>query len=796
MSSLMQHVTQTFRRLGASPGFTVLAVLMVGLGVGASTAIFSVVNGALLQPLPFREPERVMRVWESNPGRGWDTFSVAEPNFLDWQERGHGFEAMGAIRSESVNLTGLEEPERLQGGEVSAGFFPLLGLEPSLGRLFRPEEDRPGGDHRVVLLSQGLWQRRFGADPAVIGRTLALNGEPHVVIGVVAVPLRDFQADLYTPLAADAAADREDHDLAVFARLRPGVTRAQAQAELAAVAATLAREHPETNTGWGVRTASLFESVVDAPFRHALLVLCGAVGCLLLVACANVASLLLGRATGRSQEIAVRAALGASRSRLLGHLLAEALAVGGLGGALGALLAGWGVDLLKSLDVHNVPRLDQVAVDGRVLLFALGLSLAAGLLSGLVPALRAAATSPRQALQEGGRSVLGRLADRRLQAGLVIGEVALSLVLLVGAGLLLRSYAKLGEVEVGFDLEDRLVIGLSPPAASYPEVQDMAALYRRLIERLEALPTVRSAAAVNALPFGSFNTKMQFELPGRPEVDNGPPRSASWRLVTPDYFRTLGIPLMRGRIFTDADDHTVPDVAIISQRLADLFWPGEDPVGQRIGSSSTIVGVVGDVRERSLAEEPGPMIYFSYYQTGWRNMPLVLHLDAPSEVVLPQVRAIVAAIDPALPVSDVRRLDELLADTLAPRRLHLVLLTVFALVALVLAGGGLYAVVASAVSFRRREIGIRVALGASASGVVRMVVRWGIGLMAAGLACGLAVAALLTGTLSSLLYGIRPLDFATFGGVALLLATVGLAACGLPALAAGRVDPRESLQAD
>lgn len=796
MKILTQPLALAYRRLAASPGFTVLAVLMVGVGIGASTAIFSVVNGALLQPLPISRPHEVVRLWETNPERGWEQFSVADANFLDWRRRNRVFAEIGAIRGSSVNLTGGAEPERVQAGRVSAGFFPLLGVEPVLGRHFREEEDRPGGGERVALLSRGLWQRRFASDPEALGHTLTVDGEPHVVVGVVSAPMRELTADLYLPLAASPDADREDHELDLVARLKPGVTLAEARADLESIAAALAAEHPDTNTGWSVKVTSFFDSLVDRPFRRALMVLAGGVACLLLVACANLAGLLLGRSAHRAQELAVRAALGASRPRLIAHLLAESLVVGGLGGALGALLAVWGVDLLKTLDAGNIPRLDQVEVDGRVLAFALGLSVLAGLLSGLVPAFQASGASPRRAMQEGGPTVLGGRLERRLQGGLVVVEVALSLVLLVGAGLLIRSYGELHRVEVGLEVEDRLAVGLYLPEKRYPTMADTADLYRRLLERLGTLPGVESAAAVNVLPFGFYNTVMEIELPGRPDDGSGPPRSAAWRLVTPGYFATLGIPLLAGRAFGDADDSTTADVAIISRRLAELHFPGENPVGRRIGSSSTIVGVAGDVRERGLATEPVPMIYFPFYQSRWSNMPLVLHTTAPAETVLPEVRAALAALDPNLPVSEVRSFESMLADSLAPRRFHLLLLSLFAAVALVLAVGGLYGMLASAVAFRRREIGIRVALGAGTGEVVRMVVAWGMGLTAVGVALGLGAAALLSGTLASLLFGIRPLDPATFAGVALLLATISAVACTLPALAAGRVDPKETLRAE
>ncbi len=796
MRALTQALALAYRRLAASPGFTILAVLMVGVGIGASTAIFSVIDGALLQPLPVEEPDRIVRLWESHRERGWDIFSVAEANFLDWRQRNRVFEELGAATDRSANLTGGDEPERLQQARVSAGFLPLLGVRPILGRHFREDEDRPEGERNVVILSRGLWQRRFGSDPEILGRRLSLDGKPYVVVGIVAPPLRELAADLYTPLAASPTADREDHELMVMGRLRPGVTLAQAQAEMDSIAAALAAELPATNAGWTVRTASLFDVLVEPPFRRALLVLAGGVACLLLVACANLAALLVGRSAGRSHELAVRAALGASRQRLVGHLLVEAVLVGGLGGGVGALLATWGLDLGKALDPGNIPRLDEVAVDGRVLAFAFVLSVAAGLASGLVPAWQAAGASPRRALQEAGPSVLGGRRERKLQAGLVVAEVALSLVLLVGAGLLIRSYDELHRVDVGLEVENRLVVGLTLPEGRYPTVAATSDLYRRLLERLEGLPGIESAAAASVLPFGTFNTVSDFELPDRRDDRAGTSAAAAWRLVTPDYFATLGIPLLSGRVFTGTDDGSTAQVAIVSRRLAELYFPGQDPVGRRIASRATIVGVVGDVRERGLAIEPAAMVYFPFFQGRWSNMPLILHTRAPAEAVLPDVRAVVAALDPDLPVSDVRRLDDLLADTLAPRRFHLVLLSVFAGVALLLAAGGLYGVLASAVAFRRREIGIRVALGAGTGEVVRMIVTWGMGLTAAGLALGLGAAALLSGTLSGLLFGIRPLDPTTFAAVALLLATVGALACLVPALAAGRVDPKETLRAE
>lgn len=795
MNALAQPLALTRRRLAATPGFTILAVLMVGVGIGAATTMFSVIDGALLKPLPVAEPDRLVRLWESQPARGWEFFSVAEANFLDWRARSRAFSALGAFTDRSVNLTGGNGPERLRAAKVSAGFLPLFGVAPLGGRLFRENEDHPSSEGRVVLLSPGLWQRRFASDPKVLGTSLTIDGAPYEVVGVAAMPLRELAADLILPLRANPDAEREDHELVVIGRLRQGVTPAEAQKELESIAGELAREHPETNRGWGVRTMSLLDSLVGESTRRAFAVLAGGVACLLLVACANLASLLLARSAGRAQELALRAALGAGRGRLISHQLCEALMVCALGGGLGLLLAMWGLDVLKSLDRGSIPRLEEVGINGRAFAFALALALLTGLLSGLLPAWQATGVSPRRALQEGSTTILGGRRERRAQAVLVVAEVALSLVLLVGAGLLLRSYSELQHVAVGLELEDRLVLGLSIPEGRYPAATDTAELYRRLLERLSALPGVTSAAGVSALPFGTFNTVMDFELPGRPESGEGPPRSAAWRLVTPDYFKTLGIPLLAGRPFTDTDTINSPDVAIISQRLAELHFPGENPLGRRIGSSATIVGVVGDVRERGLELAPAPMIYFAYYQARWSNMPLILHTRVPVAQIVPAVRAALAGLDRDLPIAEVQPLAELLRGNLAPRRFHLTLLTAFAAVALLLAVGGLYGLLAAAVVARRREIGIRVALGAEAGSVVGMVMRWGLGLTAIGLALGLGAAAALAGALSSLLFGIRPLDAPTFLGVALLLLSVTAAAASLPALTASRVDPRETLRA-
>lgn len=794
MKNLTQALSLVCRRLLKSPGFSFLAILMVAVGVGATTAIFSVVDGALLQPLPVAEPDRLVRLQESQPAKGWDEFSVAEANYLDWRRRSRVFDEMGAIAWQRVNLSGGEGPERAQAARVSAGLLPMLGVVPTLGRHFLAEEEQPGSPRPVALLSAGLWERRFAADPKVLGKTLTVDGQPHEIVGVATLPLRELAGDLFLPLAANPAAERDNHELEVLARLRPGATLDQARAEMTVIASGLATEYPATNQGWTVKVSSLFDDLVDAPFRRALAVLTGGVLCLLLVACANLASLLLARSSGRSHELALRAALGAGRSRLVGHLLVEALAVGLLGGGAGLLLALWGVDLLKQLDAGSIPRLDQVEVDGRVLLFSLGLSLLAGLLAGLIPALRAAGASPRKVLAEAGPALLGGRSERRLRAGLVVLEVALSLVLLVGSGLLLRSHRELRGVEAGFAIDHRLTLGLSLPEDRYPTPQDTASLFSRLLERLEAVPGVKSAAAVSTLPFGTFNTAMEFELPDHPVDSAGPPRSAAWRLITPRYFETLGIPLLAGRAFTAADHDNAPEVAIISQRLAELHFPGENPVGRRIASRATVVGVVGDVRERSLATAPASMIYFPFYQARWSNMPLVLHLSAPADVVLPGVRAALAGLDRDLPLAEVRPLAALLDENLAPRRFHLVLLTIFAALALLLAIGGLYGVLSGVVAERRREIGIRVALGADTGQVVGMVARWGLGLTGLGLALGLLVAAFASKALSSLLFGVEPLDLGTYAGVALLLAAVGALASAVPAFAAGRVDPREALK--
>jgi putative ABC transport system permease protein len=805
LGDLSQDLRYGARVLWKSPTFTLVAVVALALGIGANSAIFSVVNAVLLRPLPYAEPERLVMVWEENAKAGYPRDTPSAGNFIDWREQSQVFEGMAALAEQSFNLTGAGEPERIAGQRVSAGLFPLLGVEPQSGRALLPEEDQPGRD-RVVVLSHGLWQRRFGSDPSLVGRSISLNGESYAVAGVMPPGFQfpDRETQLWVPIAfsSEEAANRGRHYLSVVARMKHGVTLRQAQGEMDAIAARLREQHPDENRDLGATVTTLHEHVAGE-IKPALLVLLGAVGFVLLVACANVANLLLARAAARQKEIAVRVALGASRLRLVRQFLTESVLLGALGGGAGLLLSVWGVGLLKTFIPEDISQAAQVSVDARVLGFTAAVSLLTGLVFGLAPAAQASRFNLNETLKEGGRDSAAGARGNRLRNLLVVTEVALALVLLVGAGLLVNSFLRLRGVDPGFRTDNLLKMTVLPAEQKYPDRARRAVFYTELLNRVKTLPGVQSAAVTTSLPLTATGDSQGFSVEGRPDPPGERRPAVVTRVVSPDYFATLGIPVLRGRGFDDQQDRAgVAPSILINEAMARRYWPGEDPLGKRItmgtpesGPWMPVVGVVRDVRQFELESEPKPQVYLSYLQAGiFRPKQLVVRTSVEPRGLAASVRGAVWSVDKDQPVSDISTMEEVVSESLARQRFSVLLLGVFAGLALLLAAVGIYGVMSYTVEQRRHEIGIRMALGAQAGDVLRLAVGQGLKLVLWGVLLGLCAALALTRLMSSLLYGVSATDPATFAAISLLLVCAGLLASYIPARRATKVDPLTALR--
>jgi putative ABC transport system permease protein len=790
------------RVLFRQPAFTIVAALTLAIGIGANTAIFSIVNAVLLRPLPFANPDSLVVLWSNTrPERG----GAASPDdFLDFRRDQRSFTDIAALANSSATLTSRgADAERLRGMRVSAGLLSILGVSPRLGRDFLAEEDTPGGQ-RVVLLSHGLWERRFAADPSLVGKTLNLDGEAHTVIGVMPEGF-DFPVgfastqppDFWQPLRLDPSQpSRGAHFLRVVGRLKPGVTMAAAQAEMTAMARRLEQQHPLTNTNWGLWVFPLHEEYAG-DVRQPLLVLLAAVGCVLLIACANVANLLLARATARSKELSVRVALGAGRGRLIRQLLTESLLLAGIGGLLGLGIATWSLELVPALAGDSLPRAMTIGLDVRALAFTAGAVLLTGILFGLAPAWLIARTAIADSLRASSRSTGATPGTHRLRAGLVVGEVALAFVLLVGAGLMIRSFQQLESVRPGFSPERIMSAQLALPNAQYQEEPRRTDLVRRYLEQLRAVPGVQTAALTTLLPMTRQDALLVFAVEGRP--DEGPGRWPISRVstVSDQYFETLSIPLVRGRYLDARDQPGTAGAAVISRTLAQRFFKDQDPLGQRIKLAPpqddapwlTIVGVVDDVRHRNLAQAVEPLLYTAYAHAPTTNMNVVVRGDlTPAELGSALTREL-AAIDRNLALVNVRTMEAVVSMSLASERFRTRLLGAFALIALLLAAIGVYGVMAYSVEQRSQELGLRMALGAEPRHVIRLVAGQGLALIGAGLLIGIAAALALTRLVASLLYGVSPTDPATFVAIAALLLSAAAAATYVPARRATRADP-------
>jgi putative ABC transport system permease protein len=795
MLKLKQDLRISFRQWRRSPAFTAAAILALGLGIGATVAMFSVVDAVILRPLPIHEPDRVVRIWETTPEG--DDFSVAASNYLDFRAGSGTLEELAAYRAAPLNLTGDGRPTRLDAVASTHTLFRLLGAEPILGRSFTAEEDAPGGDRRVIVLSHDVWQARYAGAPDIVGRTITADGESYTVIGVMAPGFRYPGTDAWVPLAPDPHHNRSDHWLDVVGRLRPGATVGAAEAELAAISRRIAIDHPEV-AGWGVRASTLSEAIVGADFRLAALVLFAAVGLLLLIACANVANLLLARAATRRVEMAVRTAIGASRTRLLQQLLTESAVLGLAGAAVGLILAYLAVDLLRIADPSLLPRLEEVRIGGRVVLFAVSLGMLTSLLFGTAPALaatrRPAGEVVRQSERAGARG--GRVRD-----SLVVVQVALAVTLLVGAGLMIQSFQRLQGVDPGFTAENVYTVPLQLPASDYREPWQKVVFVSSVVDRLESDPRVISAGATAIDPFSEWNLVNDVTPEERAaEVGSGGYLQAGWRVVTPGFFSTMEVPLIQGRVFTDADRWDGPRQVVITRSLAERLWPGADPVGRRIfwggtdGEPLTVIGVVGDVQDVRPGETPTPLIFLPHNQLPWPMMTLVVKTAGEPAGIQEAIRQAIWELDASMPVPAVELLSRNQSRAVAGRAINTLVMTGFAAIALVLASLGLYGLMTFNVMQRTREFGIRLALGAERATVMRTILLRALALTVIGLAGGTIAALMLTRMMTGLLFETAPADLPTYLGVAVTITVVTLFAAFLPARRATRVDPATAMR--
>ncbi|HVG32962.1 MAG TPA: ABC transporter permease [Pyrinomonadaceae bacterium] len=805
MGTFMQDLRYGVRMLGKHPGFTIVAVLAIALGIGANTTIFSCVNALLLHPFSFANQERLMVVWERIPEGGIRRGSVAPGNFVDWRDQNRVFEQMAAFSQRAFNLTEGGEPERVSGARVTPGFFTVLGVKPLQGRTFTEEEGQLGHE-QVAVIKQSLWERRFASDPNIIGRQIMIDGKSYTVVGVLApdfnFPLNG--GEIWTSLAFDPKdlADRGSHYLQTLALLKPGISKAQAQAEIDTISRQAQQQYPETNTGRTGLVEGLDETYTRGS-RIYLIVLMGAVVFVLLIACANVANLLLVRATSRQKEIAVRMALGGSRWRLIRQLLTESILLSTIGGILGLLFSVWGIEFIRGGMppgfTQFIPGWDKLHLDTSVLLFTLVITLLTGAVFGLAPALQATRLNLNEALKESGKGTSSGASRNRLRSILVVAEVALSLVLLVGAGLMIRSFVHLISSNLGVNPENVLTMELSISRLKYPDEQHRVNFYEQLIGRVQNLPGVQKAAAINYVPMGRSNTSSFFRIADQPAPPKGKLPLADFQVVTNQYFEAIGTPLLQGRTFTDQDKKGSTRVLIINDRLAKRYFPAGDALGKRLIFSDEdgpveIVGVAADVKNEDLEDEPNLTVYAPFAQQPWWSMALVVRTNAEPTQITSAVRNEVRAMDQELPIYNVKTMQQVIDETVSPKRLATYMLGFFAFAALILAAIGIYAVMAYSVTSRTHEIGIRMALGAQPRDIIRLIVGHGLFLTLIGVVLGLLGAFGLTRVMTEMLSGVTATDPLTFIALPLVLSAIALLACLIPARRATKVDPMIALR--
>src|SRR4051794_1841376 len=807
IGDIAQDVRYGLRTMAKNPVFTLIAVLALALGIGANSAIFSVVNAILLRPLPYKNPHQLVVIWENATHLGFPKNTPSPANFLDWQKQSTVFNGLAAFGERSFNLTGVGEPERLEGRRVSANLFDVLGVKAIIGRTFVPEEDKPGT--KVAVLNESLWRTRFGGDQAIIGRAVTLNGESYTVIGVVSHSVRlpafgKWRDQVWVPLAftPEEASQRGNHFLQVIARMKSGIAFQQAKAEMDTIAARLSQQYPVENPHIGTVVVPLHEEIVGN-MKPALLILLGAVAFVLLIACANVANLLLARAAVRQKEMALRLALGADRARLTKQLLVESVLLSLLGGVVGLAFAYAGLRILTRFIPADVAQADTIAIDGRVLLFTIIVALVTGLIFGLAPASQASHFNLNDTLKEGGRDSGAGVRGKRLRSTLVIAEVAVSFILLIGAGLLINSFMHLRNLDPGFRADHLLAMNVELSEVKYPDTPRRMAFFDEVVRRAMALPGVQSVAVAGNLPFTYNGDSMGIAVEGIPDPQPDQWPDVIYRTVGPNYFNTMGIPLLRGRDFNDQDTLETTLGVVVSEKVAKHYWPNENPIGKRLkpgattgqGPWRTVIGVVKDVRQNDFIAEPKMQMYFSFRQVkSLVANALVIRTSVEPLSIATSVRNAIWAVDKDQPVSNVDSMEHIVAGAVARQRFSMLLLAIFAGVALMLAAVGIYGVMSYSVAQQTREIGIRMALGAQRADVLKMTVKQGAKLVAAGLVIGLCVAFVLTRVMASLLFGISATDPITFLSICGVLLVVALLASYIPALRATRVDPMVALR--